>query len=145
LQAIILRELQWTLPEIEIPGGLPIDLRPEFSAQAANAPQLVIYKIETDVSAVIPDEVEMFHLRTVYQAVFSTPIGMEFSQEEVEAFGATAVMLMVFPYVRETLQSTAAKAGLPSILLQPLRLPYVLVGDSESGEAVAEKRAPLEV
>jgi preprotein translocase subunit SecB len=129
LQAIVLRELNWTLPELNVPPGLAIDLRPEFEAQAAMTPELLVYKIQTDVSAVIPDEIEIFHFTATYQVVCSYPEGTEFSRDEVEAFGSTSVMLMVFPYVRETLQNTAAKAGVPGILLQPLRLPFPATAD----------------
>jgi preprotein translocase subunit SecB len=48
---------------------------------------------------------------------------MEFTSDEIEAFGSTSVMLIVFPYMRETLQSTAAKSGLPGVLLQSLKIP----------------------
>ncbi|MGO8871540.1 MAG: hypothetical protein ACLQPH_09100 [Acidimicrobiales bacterium] len=144
LQAIILRELNWTLPELNVLPGLSIDLRPAFEAQAAMAPELLIYKIQTDVSAVIPDEVEIFHFRAVHQVVCSFPEGMEFTREEVEAFGSTSVMLMVFPYVRETLQSIAAKAGMPAVLLQPLRLPFVPSGDSDLGSTRSEDHAPAD-
>ena len=137
LQGIVLRELNWSLPEQLIPGGLSIDLRPEFEAQAATSPGLLIYKIRTEISAVVPDEVEIFHFRAVHQLVFSFPEGLEFTREEVEAFGSTSAMFMVFPYVREALQGTAAKAGMPNILLQPLRLPVPLNGEPDRDLAKA--------
>ncbi|MHB8289275.1 MAG: hypothetical protein ACYDEY_08575 [Acidimicrobiales bacterium] len=142
LRGIILRDVSWTLPELNVLPGLSIDLRPEFEAQAATTPELLIYKIQTDVSGVIPDEVEIFHFRSVHQVVCSFPEGMEFTREEVEAFGSTTVMLMVFPYVRETLQSIAAKAGMPTVLLQPLRVPFVPADDTDKSSTRSEDHAP---
>ena len=144
VQAIILRELAWTMPELNVPSGLPIDLRPEFDAQAATVPQLLIYKIQTDVSGIVQDEVEIFHLKAVYQLAYSFPEGMDFIRAEVEAFGATTAMLMMFPYLRETLQTTAAKAGLPGILLPPLRMPITPLGETTQKLSESEEQAPPE-
>jgi preprotein translocase subunit SecB len=124
LQAITLRELRWTMPEINIPPGLPIDLRPEFEAQGTVNPGIVAYKIRTVVSGVIPDEIEIFQFCVEYHAVFTLPEGLEITQQEVEAFGSMSVMMMLFPYVREALQSTAARAGMPGVTLQPIRAPF---------------------
>ena len=144
LQAIILRELNWTLPERNVLPGLSIDLRPEFEAQAAITPGLLIYKIQTNVSAIIPDEVELFHFTAVHQVVCSFPEGMEFTREEVGTFGSTSVMLMVFPYVREALQGIAAKAGMPAVLLQPIRLPFVPAGNTDQSPTSSEGHAPVD-
>jgi len=133
LQAIILRDLRWTLPEQYIPPGLPIQLRPEFEAELALFPGSIIYKISTNISAPIPDGTEFFHLSVVYQLVYSLAENMPVSQEEAEAFGSATVMFTVFPYIREILQSTAGRAGLPPILLQPLRVPFVPSGDDPEG------------
>ena len=42
----------------------------------------------------------------------------------MEAFGKISAFFMVFPYIRETLQSLTVNAGLPAILLKPLKLGF---------------------
>ncbi len=123
LQAIILRELEWSVPEIPVLPGLPIQIVPEIGAEFGQTESLLVYKVHANISGRIPDQTEIFRLRCQYQAVFGYPAGMEFRSEEIEAFGSTSVMLIVFPYLRETLQSTAAKGGLPGVLLQSLKIP----------------------
>jgi preprotein translocase subunit SecB len=132
LEAIILRELDWSVPEIPVPPGLPIQMAPEISAEFGQTESHFVYKIHATISGRIPDQTEIFRLRCQYQTVFRYPEGMDFTSDEIEAFGSTSVMLIVFPYLRETLQSTAAKGGLPGVLLQSLKIPMAGTEEAES-------------
>jgi preprotein translocase subunit SecB len=124
LQAIILRDLNWTFPEKNIPGGLLISIGAQFGIQVGSAPGSVHYRVSADLSGAVPDHGELFQLHVTYQLVFSVPEGEEFSPTELEGYGSATVLFMAFPYVRHALQDMAGRAGLPPLLLAPLRLPF---------------------
>ena len=113
-------------------------MAPEISAEFGQTETHFVYKIHATVSGRIPDQTEIFRFRCQYQTIFRYAEGTEFTGEEIEAFGSTSVMLIVFPYLRETLQSTAAKSGLPGVLLQSLKIP--MVGAEETDDVPAGSR-----
>jgi preprotein translocase subunit SecB len=140
LQAIVLRELDWDFPEINIPAGLPMNFEPQFEALIGTTPDAVVYKIATSIQARIPDGTEIFRLKSVHQLIFSVPEGQEFELEEHQAFASTSALFMAYPYIREVLQSTAAKAGMPMVLLAPLRMgPHLDQGSPKDREPAAAK------
>lgn len=124
LEAIILRELHWTFPENAIPGGLPISIGAGFALQVGKMEGNIPYRVSAELAGSVPDHGEFFRLDITYQLVYSVPEVEEFGELELEGFGSTTVLLMAFPYIRQALQDMGGRAGLPSVLLAPLRLPF---------------------
>jgi len=125
LQSLVLRELHWTMPDVTFGAGLAINMDPQFELMVAVVPgDVVVYRIRSTIPGTIPDGTEIFRLVAVLQISFQVPPGNDFRLEELHAFGSTSGLLIAFPYIREALQSTAARAGLPA-LLPAFRLPYV--------------------
>jgi len=131
LSAIILREVTWTFPELNVPAGLQISTEVSFSLQGGVAPGNVFYRVTADVRGKVSGFEELFKLNVTYQLVFVTPDGEEFTIREIEAYGSASVLFMVYPYFRETLQDIGGRSGLPGLLLQPLKIPF---GDQQSAE-----------
>jgi preprotein translocase subunit SecB len=130
LQQIVLRELHWEVPDVNVPPGLPINLAPQFELMIAKAPDGPIFRIRSTVpgtisdQAEISDETDIFRFHCVHQLTFANPAGIEFPDDELRAFGSTSCLLMAYPYVREALASTAAKSGMGPVLLPPFLLAY---------------------
>lgn len=141
LQAIVLRELRWDFPENNVPGGLPIEYEPEFEAAIGTTPEAAFYKIRTSIRATVPDGTEIFRLNSDHQLIFRVPDGQNFDLEEHQAFASTSVLFMAYPYIRELVQSTAAKAGMPMVVLPPLRFGPSMGQESPSEEQAARDQA----
>ena len=63
-------------------------------------------------------------MESVHEAFFRVPADDPATSEELEAYGAVSVFFMVFPYVREVLQGLTVNAGLPPLLLKPMRIAF---------------------
>jgi hypothetical protein len=122
LNAVVLRELHWDYPERPVPPGLPISIDSTLGLQAGPGPDFLSYRVSGEFKGVVPDHPDYFTATVVFQLVYGIPSDESYSTEEIEAFGSVTVMMMAFPYLREALQDLGGRAGLPSLLLQPLRI-----------------------
>ena len=125
LASITLREFQWTMPDIQVPGGLQIFLNPSFALNFGSAEGTVAYRIITTLPGAVQIEdqlTEIFKLTATLQAHFTFPAENTYELREYKSFGDLSVFPMVYPYIRELVNNTAYRAGLPGIFLAPL--PY---------------------
>lgn len=123
LQAILLRGMEWIFPEANIPSGLPITFVPHFNVECAVTATHMFYKLHADIAATVPVDIELCRLKATFQLVYVLANEYAPTTEEVEAFGSTSMIMMAFPYVRNLLQDTSGRSGLPGLLLPPFHMP----------------------
>jgi preprotein translocase subunit SecB len=79
------------------------------------------YDISYSISGT-KETAQVLALTCVYQASYLIPEDTQIEQADINAFGSTAVLLTLHPYLRELLADLSARAGLPPITLGTMRL-----------------------
>jgi len=129
LQNIQIRDLHWTMPDVDVEAGLPVNLEPQFELMIGRGPDAIVFRVRSTVPGRIPDGTEIFRFQAVHQIAYAIQPEAEaeeaFGPEELQAFGSTAVLMTAYPYVRQVLQSTAAQSNMPAVVLPLLRLPLM--------------------
>ncbi|MGH8995689.1 MAG: hypothetical protein ACRDYB_06620 [Acidimicrobiales bacterium] len=133
VEAITLRQLQWSTNEIDLQLGEEPDIHPTVNIGHGLRGSLLRYQVRATFTGMISGA-ELFRIFTVHDVIFRLPEDDQASPEELESFGMVTVWFMVYPYLRQELQSLTTNAGLPPILLRPIRLPFNPgTGDAHSG------------
>ena len=121
--SIIVREVQWSLLDVVIEEGEEINLGefPTYELGHAQMGNGVSYRLNTEMVGKVQAG-DIFRFKSIHQADFLMGEGHEFSDEELAAFGSVSAFFMFFPYVRQLLSECTTNAGLPALLLRPVRL-----------------------
>ena len=122
IQAIVLRKLHWTTQEIAFDPNAPLPVDTMFNVSQGRAGNLLRYQVTSTITG-RAEAGEVFRLESTHDAFFSLPETDSATEQELAAFGTVSVFFMVFPYIRELVHSMTGNAGLPPILLRPLRVP----------------------
>lgn len=125
LAAITLREVEWIMPEVRIPAGLPIQVNPSFMVGFGFSAGNATYRVTITLPGIIQIEdepTEIFQLKATLQAVFTFPDDYLYVESDFKQFGELSVFTMVFPYIRELVSAITSRAGFSGILLAPI--PY---------------------
>lgn len=131
IRAIVLRELHWVYNEIAVAPDQAVEIQTHFNMGHGHQDGMVRYELVTTVAGVIPGH-ELFSFEAKHNAFFAVPADHEFSDQELTAFGRITAFFMLFPYVRETLHTQTTNAGIPPVILAPLRMPFE-IGDDLKG------------
>jgi preprotein translocase subunit SecB len=123
LDSILLRNLEWTMPEIQVPAGLPIQANGTVELAMGFSEGQTLYRISMTVPGIVEIEeepTEIFRLNMTFVATYTIPPEFEFTKDELERYGGTSALPMVYPYFRELLHNTASRAGYHGLLLAPI-------------------------
>jgi preprotein translocase subunit SecB len=123
VQALVVRKLHWTVNQTPVDPNVPIVPEPTFNIAHGRTGSVVRYQVNASITGKVPAG-ELFRMESTHEAFFSVPEDKNFSDIELEAYGRITVFFMVFPYIRETLQGLTVNAGLPPVLLKPLKLTF---------------------
>jgi preprotein translocase subunit SecB len=123
IQALIVRRLHWTVNETPVDPNVPIKPEPTFNIAHGRTGSILRYQVISSITGKVTAG-ELFRMESTHEAFFSVPDGSDVDESDLEAFGRITVFFMVFPYIRETLQGLTVNAGLPAVLLKPLKLTF---------------------
>jgi preprotein translocase subunit SecB len=122
LRSIVLRDLELTAPDIAIPPGLPIQTQGSLQMGLATSEDHLFFRMTMTVPGIVQidnEPVEIFRVRSTFLATFEFPREHTYSLEDQRKYGETSALPMVYPYFRELLHNTTARAGFPGVLLEP--------------------------
>ena len=125
LAAITLREVEWKMPEVQIPAGLPIQVNPSFMVGFGFSAGNATYRVTIMLPGIIQMDdkpTDIFQLKATFQAVFTFPENYQYVESDFKQFGELSVFTMVYPYVRELVGTITSRAGFSGVLLAPI--PY---------------------
>jgi preprotein translocase subunit SecB len=131
LHSIVLREIHWKLNELPTPITEQVQITVSANLGHGRSAEFLRYQLGSTVEGSVSIGT-VFKMESKHDAAFILPTDASFDDGELEAFGQTSVFLMLFPYLRQTLQIVSAQAGLPSVTLAPVRLPLIARPDPES-------------
>ena len=123
IEALVLRRLHWTTNEVQFDPTLPIKAEPTFNVAQGKTGTLLRYQINASITGRVAAG-ELLRMESSHEAFFRIPDNDPTTEAELAAFGSVTVFFMVFPYIREELHRLTGNAGLPAILLAPLRVPF---------------------
>jgi preprotein translocase subunit SecB len=123
IQALVVRRLHWTVNETAVDPNASIEPESTFNIAHGKTGPIVRYQINSSITGKVPAG-ELFRMESTHEAFFSVPEDRSWADLELEAYGKITVFFMVFPYIRETLQGLTVNAGLPPVLLRPMRLTF---------------------
>lgn len=110
-----------SVPETAEKNEVRADINIAFDRQ----PGALVYELRCEVVAQPSIGEPLFTADVVLSATYTLPEGVQIENEAVEAFGSVSVTFMLFPYLRELLQSLTTRAGLPALLLNVMRSPLI--------------------
>jgi preprotein translocase subunit SecB len=139
IQAIVLRKLHWSTQDIAFDRDQEMPIETMFNLSQGRAGDLVRYQVNSTITG-RGAAGEVFRLEATHEAFFSLPESDTASEQELAAFGTVSVFFMVFPYIRELVHAMTGNAGLPPILLRPLRVPI----NPASGAPIEVAAAPAD-
>ena len=123
LDSILLRSLEWTMPDIEIPAGLKLQANGAVELALGLAGSQALYRISLTIPGIVEIQgipTEIFRAKMTFVATYTVPQEHQFTQDELQMYGQTSALPMVYPYFRELLHSTASRAGYPGLFLAPI-------------------------
>jgi preprotein translocase subunit SecB len=120
LHGIRLQSLAFELSQLTLdpPYDFAVTINPGYIAGDTS----VRYDVAYVVSGT-KDGAQVLTLECTYQASYGLPDDAEVSRADIEDFGASGVLRMLHPYLRELVADVSARAGLPPITLGSMRLP----------------------
>lgn len=136
IEAITLRQLNWTTNEIGVQDGEEPQLQPTITLGHGRKGAMLRYQVKSSFSGVVTNG-ELFRMEAVHEVFFSIPPDINPDELDLDAFGSVSVFFMVFPYIRELMHRLTVGAGLPPVLLRPFRLPFNPANREPSPETVA--------
>ena len=122
-EALVLRQLNWTVNQTSVEPGAEMSPKTTFNIAHGRSASLLRFQINSVVTGKVPAG-ELFRMASTHEGFFRVPEGDPTTEEELGAFGNVSVFFMVFPYIRELLHRLTGDAGLPQLLLKPLRIPF---------------------
>lgn len=122
IEAITLRQLHWTTNELGLQAEEP-NIQPTINIAHGLRDAVLRYQVRATFTGMVTAG-ELFRVESVHDVFFRLPDDDEPSEGELEAFGMVTVVFMLYPYLRQELQHLTACAGLPPVLLRPLRVPF---------------------
>lgn len=139
LQRIYLKDVSFETPGV--PGIFTEQWEPKIDVQLNSAAHKLgasdtDFEVELTVTVTAKKDESTVYLIEVKQAGVFTLTGME-DQERDFLLGAYCPNLL-FPYVRETLSSLAAKGTFPQLLLQPINFEALYQQSQAQRQAQAE-------
>jgi preprotein translocase subunit SecB len=120
LRAIAARELNWRLEELAAPIENPVNLEMSLNLGHGRVADRVRYQLHSQVKGTNAQGV-IFTFEARHDAYFDLPPDSEVTDAALMAFGQTSVLLILFPYLRESVQSRSVESGIPPVILAPIR------------------------
>lgn len=122
LQAIVLRQVNWTAYDVAVSGEETIALEAQYNVVHGRSGPRARFQVRSRVIGKV-GTAEVFRAELVHEAFFEIPEDEPATDDDLESFGSITVFFMVFPYIREFIHLLTGNAGLPSLLLAPHRIP----------------------
>lgn len=82
------------------------------------------FRLASRVTPQSDTELVVFQCDIVFELKFLLDDAGDYSDDECQAFGSTSGLFAAWPYLREVLQSTSMRCGLPPIVLDVIRLNF---------------------
>jgi hypothetical protein len=119
--------------EFEPPYEVRIEVAPSMKYRNDHVLYEYVYSVEAlrsaegddgdeDADDVDEDRI-VARFQTCLVLVYSLDEATKFSDEELQAFGATTGLLTAHPFARETVASLSTRVGLPQLVLDVMRVP----------------------
>jgi hypothetical protein len=81
------------------------------------------YAVNATVVATFPSGEQLFELSCRHIVGFALPPELELGDEELAAYGQVTTIPLVLPYLRSLVSDLTARAGLPPLVLDTVRIP----------------------
>jgi preprotein translocase subunit SecB len=135
IEAIVLRKLHWSANETPFDPNAPVQAQPTYNIGHGMSSGLIRYQVNASITISVPAG-ELARMESTHDVFFRQTTGDPPTELQLAAFGSVSVFFMVFPYIRQELHRLTGMAGIPPILLAPLRLPFEPATGAPSDEVI---------
>ena len=112
---IILKELVFSRKE-GFPGSMEFSIHLEEKPAFSNKNDKLIYEL----TCVIVEKSDFFNIKCAMVGIFSVIEGQE--NMDIREYSKLNAPANIMPYIRETIMSTTAKAGMSPVIIPPMNL-----------------------
>jgi hypothetical protein len=124
LCSIELEELSWQVwpaqggQLVGLATALTVECEAGYLSQGS-----LSYAVNANLKATFPSGEEVFALKCRHVVSLALPPELEPSEEELAAYGGVTTIPLVLPYLRSLVTDLTARAGLPPLVLDTVRIP----------------------